>query len=154
MVYRHRHLANCTKIEAVKRVVIVAAKESYRTGDFLEAARLLRIEPIVATDAPTLLPAGRQIQIDLSDPASAAREIAAMEPAPDAVVAIDDQGVVIAAEAAAKLGLKHNAPQAVHATRDKLVMRQMLDVAESRNRGGALPARIGSQKQRLRSAFR
>ena len=109
--------------------MIVAAKESYRTGDFLEAARLLRIEPIVATDAPTLLPAGRQIQIDLSDPASAAREIAAMEPAPDAVVAIDDQGVVIAAEAAAKLGLKHNAPQAVHATRDKLVMRQMLDVA-------------------------
>jgi glutathione synthase/RimK-type ligase-like ATP-grasp enzyme len=114
----------------MKTAVIVAAKESYRTGDFLAAASLLRINAIVATDAPPPVTGRLQVQIDPADPEGAGRDIAAMEPRPDAVIAIDDQGVVIAAEAAALLGLKHNAPNAVRATRDKLVMRDLLDAAE------------------------
>lgn len=112
-------------MDAVKRAVIVAAKESYRTGDFVEAAALLRIDAIVATDAAPPLD-GRQLRIDLSDPSAAAEVIGAVRPRPDAVVGIDDRGVVVAAEAARLLGLEHNSPDAVSATRDKLAMRNLL----------------------------
>ena len=47
----------------------------------------------------------------------------------DAVVAADDQGVVIAALAAERLGLPHNPPDAARATRDKAVMRTLLAAA-------------------------
>src|SRR5689334_8373888 len=47
----------------------------------------------------------------------------------DAVVAVDDQGVVVAARAAAELGLVHNPPDAVAATRDKARMRAALAAA-------------------------
>jgi biotin carboxylase len=113
----------------VKRVVIVASGQSYRTGDFVAAAGLLQVEPIVATDVVPPV-AGGQIQIDLTDPAGAARRIASLHPPPDAVVAIDDQGVEVAAVAAADLGLVHNPPHAVAATRDKLRMRRLLAAAD------------------------
>ena len=113
----------------MKKVVIVAAKESYRTGDFIKAASLLRIDAVVATDAPPPIGSKGQIEIDLSDPAAAAEKIASVDPRPDAVLAIDDQGVIVAAEAAAALGLKHNAIESVKATRDKLVMRDLLESA-------------------------
>ncbi len=41
----------------------------------------------------------------------------------DGIVAVDDQGVLAAALAASRLGLPHNPPEAVMATRDKLAMR-------------------------------
>ena len=41
----------------------------------------------------------------------------------DAVVGTDEQGVLVAALAAARLGLAHNPPEAVAATRDKTAMR-------------------------------
>lgn len=47
----------------------------------------------------------------------------------DAIVAIDDQGVVAAARAAEALGLRHNPPHAVAATRDKALMRSVLAAA-------------------------
>ena len=47
----------------------------------------------------------------------------------DAVVAVDDQGVVVAALAATRLGLAHNPPAAVAATRDKAAMRTALAAA-------------------------
>ena len=112
----------------MKRVVVVASGQSYRTGDFVAAAGLLQVDAIVAADvAPPL--AGKQIEIRLDDPAGAARRIAALRPLPDAVVAIDDQGVAVAARASADLGLVHNPPQAIAATRDKLSMRRLLAAA-------------------------
>jgi biotin carboxylase len=47
----------------------------------------------------------------------------------DAVLAVDDQGVVVAAAAAQRLGLRHNPPNAVAATRDKAAMRERLAAA-------------------------
>jgi biotin carboxylase len=44
----------------------------------------------------------------------------------DAVVAVDDQGVVTAAIASRDLGLPHSPPEAVRATRDKAKMRSLL----------------------------
>lgn len=113
---------------AMKRVVIVASGQSYRTGDFVAAAELLQIEPIVATDvAPPL--AGAQLQVDLADPAQASHLIGSLDPRPDAIIAIDDQGVAVAARAAADIGLEHNPVEAVAATRDKLLMRHLLHSA-------------------------
>jgi biotin carboxylase len=44
----------------------------------------------------------------------------------DAVLAVDDQGLEVAAAAAERLGLRHNPPEAVAATRDKARMRNCL----------------------------
>ncbi len=111
---------------AVKRAVIVASCESYRTGDFLTAASALRVETLVATDAPAPIEGSRQVLVDLDRPAEAAAVIAGASPGADAVLAIDDQGVMTATMASEQLGLAHNPPGAAAATRDKLVMRRTL----------------------------
>ncbi len=112
----------------MKRVVIVASAHSYRTGDFVAAARLLQVEVIVAGDVAPVLSAA-QLRIDLSDPEAASAAITALDPQPDAVVAIDDQGVAVAARAAGDLGLAHNPMEAATATRDKHAMRTLLQAA-------------------------
>ena len=48
----------------------------------------------------------------------------------DAVLAVDDQGTVAAAHAGELLGLRHNPPDAVEASRDKLRTRALLASAE------------------------
>ena len=48
------------------------------------------------------------------------------ERAIDAVVAVDDQGILAAATAGERLGFPHNPPDAVAATRDKLALRTRL----------------------------
>jgi len=69
---------------------------------------------------------GSSSQIDLTHTAAAADLIARLSPAPQAVVAVDDQGVIVATEAATRLGLPANPLGAVTATRDKLAMRRKL----------------------------
>ena len=64
----------------------------------------------------------------------------------DAVVAVDDQGVDVATAAAERLGLPHNPPTAVAATRDKAVMR---DALAARRRAPA--AVLGSSTTSSRS---
>ena len=44
----------------------------------------------------------------------------------DAVLAVDDQGVTVAAAAAERLGLRHSPPASVALTRDKAQMRECL----------------------------
>lgn len=110
------------------RIVIVASQNSYRTADFVDAARTLQAEPVVASDALPPLPGG-QIQVDLTDPGAAAAAIRSAVPDAAAVIAVDDQGVEAAAAAAAELGLTANRPEAVAATRNKYRMRCLLGAA-------------------------
>lgn len=112
----------------MESVVIVTSCESYRTGDFIRAARTLRLEVTVATDAESPFDddADRTILVDLSDAATAGAAIALAAPDAAAVVAVDDQGVMAAAHASLKLGLPTNPLDAVDATRDKLAMRRLL----------------------------
>ncbi len=112
-------------IASMKRVVIVASGQSYRTGDFVSAAELLQVEPVVATDVTPPISSG-QLQIDLADPEAACARIRSLDPPPDAVVAIDDQGVAVATRVSQELGLAHNPAEAVAATRDKGLMRELL----------------------------
>ncbi len=118
-------------IRRVARVMIVLPSASYRTASFLSAAKTLRAEAVIATDA-VHVDVGRideqTVRVDSSRPEWSAERIVdyARRWPLDAVVAADDQGVVMAALAARELGLAHNPPDSVRATRDKGVMRRLL----------------------------
>ena len=113
--------------------VVILPTSTYRAADFVAAAESLGVDLIVATEEPPPIEMGdRYVQIDCSDPDRAAEKITSLgETTPiDAVVAPDDQGVLVASLAAEKLGLAGNPYQAVAATRDKGRMRERLDAAE------------------------
>jgi biotin carboxylase len=111
------------------RVLLVVPTSSYRVADFIAAAESLGVEVAVASeeDLP-LLGVDRFVRIDCNDPVGAAAalaDLAASTPV-DAIVPVDDAGVVIAALASELLGLPHNPPEAARATRDKEAMRLAL----------------------------
>jgi biotin carboxylase len=113
----------------VPRVLLILPTATYRAPDFLAAARKAGIDVIIGSELPqTVAPS---VLVDLDDPETGADAIvAAHADAPlDAVVGVDDQGVVVAALAAARLGLPHNPPEAASATRDKSMMRRRLAAA-------------------------
>jgi biotin carboxylase len=118
----------------VPRVLILLPSATYRAADFLAAARLLGAEVVVASEQAQALAGAmgdRALQLPLDDPekgADAVVDLARRSPL-DAVVAVDDQGVMVAALAAARLGLPHNPPAAVAATRDKAATRAALAAA-------------------------
>jgi len=115
------------------RALVVLPTSSYRAEDFLTAADALGVELAIASEEdPPLALGDRFVRIDCADPEGSAErlvELAVTTPV-DAVVAADDGGVVIAALAAARLGLPGTAPEAAAATLDKLTMRRLLDAGE------------------------
>lgn len=116
------------------RILLLLPTSTYRATDFLRAAAEIGAEVVVASErrqALSPLMGHRALMVPLRRPQVAADRIVALaEQAPlDAVVAVDDQGVLVAAEAAARLGLAHNPPDAVAATRDKTMLRQRLATA-------------------------
>lgn len=119
----------------MRRVVLVLPTSTYRAADFVSAAAALGATVVVASDqAPVLAAADAALALDLGDAEAASRAIEALDGrAPlDAVVAVDDQGVLVASRAAERLGLPHNPPDAVAATRDKASLRAALAAAEVR----------------------
>ena len=81
-------------------------------------------------DIPHEIATGRQfcLRVDFRDPDQAVQAIVRLKDQwqVKAVLALDDAGSLIAAEASDMLGLPHNAPSAALAARDKHVMRQRL----------------------------
>ncbi len=111
------------------KVLLVLPTSTYRAADFLDAARSLGADVVVASEEAQTMAAtmgDRALQIDLCDPAEAARTIARAPRRLDAIVGVDEQGVLVAAMAAQELGLAHNPPDAVAITRDKARMRSVL----------------------------
>lgn len=116
-------------------MVLLLPTTSYRTADFVAAARTLGAEVVVASDrvSPVLDGAGtRAVELPFDDPERAAAVLTNLDDRGpvDAVVAVDDQGVVVAARAAEVLGLPHNPPEAAARTRDKRALRAALDADE------------------------
>ncbi len=117
------------------RILLLLPTSTYRAPDFVRAAAHLGVEVVVGSEQEQALAADmgdRAVVVPLSDPIAAADVIVALDArAPiDAVVAVDDQGVLVAATAGERLGFPHNPPSAVAATRDKAAMRAALATAE------------------------
>jgi biotin carboxylase len=117
----------------VTRVLLLVPTTTYRAPDFVAAARALGIELVVgADDAPVMGEGNHMVAVPLSDIPTALERIDELDRrrGVDAVVAVDDQGIVVAAEAGARLGFPHSPPDAVAATRDKAEMRRRLAAGE------------------------
>ncbi len=110
-------------------VLLVLPTGTYRAAEYLDAARRLGVTVITGSDRPQALlgAMGKHfVELPLDDPLKTADAIvrhAAALPV-DAVVAVDDTGALGAAEAAGRLGLRHNPTAAVATTRDKIAMRR------------------------------
>jgi biotin carboxylase len=124
----------------MKRVLLLLPVASYRNDDFLQAAQRLNIEVITVADyCPQLAPGwglDPMLAVPFDQPAIAVNTVMQhLSVKPDAVLAVDDHGLVLAALLRERLGLSGNATSAVMLTRDKLVFRQLL-----RNDGFNCPA--------------
>ena len=116
------------------RLLLLLPTTTYRTEDFLDAARTLGVDIVCASERPSTFEAhapDHLLTLDFSDPDGAATkvaELAARRPL-RAVVGVDDLTTVAAAAIAERLGLRTNAVAAVTAARDKFQMRQCLAAA-------------------------
>ncbi|MEO6147072.1 MAG: ATP-grasp domain-containing protein [Sulfuriferula sp.] len=113
------------------RILLLLPVASYRNQDFLDAAHTLGVEVISAADHCHQLAPQRGLSPILSlhfdqPEAAAAQVLASLGRRVDAVLAVDDAGVELAALLREKLGLPGNAPEAIRPTRDKLAFRQLL----------------------------
>jgi biotin carboxylase len=118
----------------VPRVLLILPTGTYRATDFVGAASALGAEVVVASEhrqAMARAMADRALVIPLGRPDAAADAIVELAGRRhlDAVVAVDEQGVLAAALAGERLGLAHNPPAAVAATRDKALARATLAAA-------------------------
>jgi biotin carboxylase len=124
--------------ERPRRLLLLIPTTTYRTEDFLEAARSLGVEVVVASERPSTFqeafPDGL-LTLDLQKPDLAAREaveFARRRPL-DAVVPVDDLTTVVGAAIAEALGLPaSNSVESAAAARNKALMRQRLRGAEVR----------------------
>lgn len=106
------------------RILLLLASTSYRAEDFLDAAEDADARVVVGSDH-------RQTLADLEPDATVAVSFTDLERSVErirrlhdddpfhAVVPAEDEGVLLAAAAAAALGLPHDPPDAVRAARDK-----------------------------------
>ena len=115
----------------MKRVLLLLPASGYRNDDFLAAARKLGVEIVAAADychqlAPSWgMPPIMALQFDR--PAQAAETVLReIKGNLDAVLAVDDSGVELAALLSERLGLPGNPAAAVRIVRDKLAFRQLL----------------------------
>jgi biotin carboxylase len=120
--------------KGVTRILLLLPTATYRAPDFLAAAADLGVDVVVGSEHRQALSGfmgDRAVLVPLTDVAAAVDAVVALHRRSplDAVLAVDDQGVAIAAAAAARLGLRHNSPDAVVAARDKTIMRARLGTA-------------------------
>jgi len=121
-------------IPGVSRLLLLLPSGTYKAPDFLDAARRLGADVVVASETEQTLAdamGDRALVVDLADPKGSAAKITALAARLplDAVVAVDDQGLLIAALAAHELGLPANDAEAVRRTRNKAAMRAALAAA-------------------------
>lgn len=112
------------------RVMILTGPNTYRAEAFVQAADQLGIAVTRVLDVPEHLASSRAdlLGIRFQDLAASTRaicEYAAQQPLA-AVLAVDDGGSLLAAQASAALNLPHNSIDAATAARDKFVMRELL----------------------------
>jgi biotin carboxylase len=117
-------------------LLLLLPTRSYRTDDFLAAARRLGVGVLVGSDLCHQVEEAfgaieGQVSLDYRHPAEAAERIASLarERPIRGVVPADDGTSVIAALAAARLGLPHNPPEAARRAGNKAESRRALRAA-------------------------
>ena len=113
----------------MRRALLILPTATYRASDFLTAAEELGLEVVIASEEGQTL-TEHFVLIDLRRPEWSAQEIVEKAGPLDAIVPVDDGGVLIAALAATLLGLVHSRPDAVARTRNKAMLRRALFQAE------------------------
>ena len=116
------------------RLLLLLPTRTYRTEDFVDAARTLGVDLVCASEKPSTLEAlapDGLLTLDFADPESAAAIVAtwSVERPLAGVVGVDDVTAAAAATIAERLGLRASAPAAVATARDKFQMRQCLAAA-------------------------
>lgn len=114
------------------RILLLVATRSYRTRAFMQAARRLGATVVTGSERRAAVSRrGAMLTLDLSHPENAVSQIvvAAREQPFDAIIGVDDDTVLVAALASEALGIGANPPDAVRATRDKHLMRTLLQAA-------------------------
>jgi biotin carboxylase len=118
----------------VKRVLLLLPTASYRNDDFIAAAKKLDTDIIsVANYCHRLAPLWGMSPIQsvpFDQPQAALEQVrTALGRRPDAVLAVDDSGLDLAALLCECLRLPGNSPESVRQTRDKLAFRRLLQGA-------------------------
>lgn len=113
------------------RLLLLVPTTSYRVGDFLDAARRLGVDVAVGSNRRQVLEQfaeGKTVTLDFTDLEKGVAQVRAYARAYplQAIVPVDDEPVPLAAEASLALGLPHNTPDSVAATRDKYRLRTRL----------------------------
>ncbi len=115
----------------MRRLLLLLPTTTYRAPDFMAAARRAGVELVIGTDRPQALtgPSGDGsvvLPFDRHDLAVEAIVALHRRSPLDAVLAVDDQAVEVAAAASHALGLAASPPAAVARTRDKAAQRRRL----------------------------
>jgi biotin carboxylase len=118
------------------RILLLMPSRTYRARAFMRAARKLGAEVAVGTDRRSVLEKaapGSSVALDFRNPERAVEQVDAFhaEFPLSTIVGVDDRTALLAAVAAAHLGLPHNDVDAVRATNDKYLMRRLLAEAEA-----------------------
>lgn len=116
------------------RVLLLMPTNTYRAQAFLRAAGRLGMAVTVGSEQASVLAdltPGATIALPFEDTSRALQDVVRFaEQYPlEAVVGVDDSGVLLAATAAAALGLRNASIEGVAATRDKHQLRQRLQAA-------------------------
>ena len=114
----------------MKRVLLLLPTTSYRNEAFIAAGKKLGVEMITAADYCHQLAPGWGLDpimaVHFDRPGEALEVVLrSLKHKPDAVLAVDDPGLELAALLNERLGLAANSPEAVRRVRDKLSFRQM-----------------------------
>jgi biotin carboxylase len=119
----------------VPTVLLILPTGTYRAEEYLAAAKRLGATVVVASEREQALAPqmkDRALALPLDDPERAAALVVEHDSrlGLDAVLAVDDQGLLTAALASEALGLRHNPSSAARLTRDKAAMRRAFGAAE------------------------
>jgi biotin carboxylase len=118
----------------MSRLLLLLPTTTYRTQAFVDAARKVDVDLVVASEQPSTLEARAPdglLTLDFTDPDAAADRVRALGHARAlrAVVGVDDQTAEVAAAIAERLGLPASPRAAVAAARRKDEMRARLQAA-------------------------
>ncbi len=113
------------------RILLLIPTTSYRASDFLAAAKTMAVDVTVGSDETQVLEAfsqGGTATIDFDDLMAGVAQIEAFHKNHPlaAIVAVDERTGILAARAAAALGLAHNSVDAVEISNNKHKLRRCL----------------------------